>query len=350
MLSSLHRKEELQNKGSLVLSDAFAGELGGSPREVWKAWSSPPFSSLGLQVDIMLCSQPLSSTSQAPWAWGKVGALLHGKQCHICSFPACQSSWWQHKGVPSSCAGCKPPLWQGRKPQLSQAQQRGRCSPGEGGWWCAGVAGRDVQGAVVRPRQSPTGNLGHAQSGFAQPLPKAGPGTSLCPLGPCWDSGADIQGYAGAELSPTAHSCSTIVESLTTERNFSLLICMIFFGEWWSFGLYAFSLICLKSPILGHPNSFSQEKLDSAPGLLRNGCSRAKWSVPVRNWMHNIQRAPGVRGIGLRLAEKSSAWQRITSVQKGPIQLCIPRANTAARWYVQQQASLINFLLSLRTE
>lgn len=34
MLSSLHRKEELQNKGSLVLSDAFAGELGGSPREV----------------------------------------------------------------------------------------------------------------------------------------------------------------------------------------------------------------------------------------------------------------------------------------------------------------------------
>lgn len=59
-------------------------------------------------------------------------------------------------------------------------------------------------------------------------------------------------------------------------EEFSLLICMIFFGERWSFGLSAFSLICLKSPILGHPNSFSQEKLDSAPGLLRNGCSRAK--------------------------------------------------------------------------
>lgn len=160
----------------------------------------------------------------------------------------------------------------------------------------------------------------------------------------------DTQGYAGAGLSPTAHSCFTIIESLTYEEKFFLVDLYDFLWRGLVLWALCFFTHLLKSPILGHPNSSSQEELDSAPGLLRSGCSRGEWSIPVRNWTHNIQCTPGVAEIGLRLEEKSSAWQYITSVQKRTIQFCIPIWNTAARWEVQQYASLINFLFDLRTE
>lgn len=110
--------------------------------------------------------------------------------------------------------GCKPPLWQGREPQLSQAGRReDPAQEREGG----GVAGGDVPGAVVQPRQSPTGILGHAQSGFVQPRDLA-----VSPRN-CSDSAVDIQGSAGAGLSPTAHSCLTIVESSNCREEFFLV-------------------------------------------------------------------------------------------------------------------------------
>lgn len=51
-----------------------------------------------------------------------------------------------------------------------------------------GVLGRQkrmCKEQLSGPKQCPAGDVGHAQSAFAQPLPKVGPGTSLCSPGSC---------------------------------------------------------------------------------------------------------------------------------------------------------------------
>lgn len=166
----------------------------------------------------MLCSQALPSTPGASWARGKVRAALHREQFSS-SFPAYQSSQWQHKGVPSNLGlvAASHPL--GRAGSHSSAKlAEGR--EGEGRWW---------GGRKGRARSScPTKAESHRKSGprsewICSASAKGSPRDLAVSPGDCSDGAVDIQGSAGAGLSPTAHSCLTIVESSNCREEFFLV-------------------------------------------------------------------------------------------------------------------------------
>lgn len=130
------------------------------------------------------------------------------------------SSRWQHKGVcPQQLCWLQATTLAG---QEATAQQKAEeKSQPRGGRVMVCWAGR--KGCAWS--SCPTKAASHRRSGpcsecICSASAKGRLGDLAVSPGPCWDSGADAQGSAGAELSPTAHSCLTIIESLTTERNF----------------------------------------------------------------------------------------------------------------------------------
>lgn len=228
----------------------------------------------------MLCSQPSSCipliTSSVPRPGGGKSSSAWEAALYLQLSSLSETvCWWQQQVhcqqprwlQPTSLAGeeatAQPSPMEGKRPARREGEQ-----------WCAGVTGRSAA-----RRSCPNKMVSHKKSRERLKLTWF----DICqrrtqkPLSVPWGLGETVkQGYAGAELSPTAHSCFTIVESLTYKEEFFLVDLYDFL--WRGIVLWAlcFFTHLLKSPILGHPNSSSQEELDSASGLLRSGCSRAK--------------------------------------------------------------------------
>lgn len=186
-----------------------------------------------------------------------------------------RAHWWQQQACSQQTCWLQPTTLSGEKATAQPSPMEGKHpARREGEQWCAVVPGRSTA-----RRNFPNKMVSHKKSRAHLKLPWF----NICqrqtqgPRSVPWGLVETVkQGYAGAELSPTARSCFTVVESLTHKEEFFLVD--LYDLLWRGLVLWAlcFFTHLLKSPILGHPNFSSQEELDSAPGLLRSGCSRAK--------------------------------------------------------------------------
>lgn len=179
---------------------------------------------LGVITPILLPGPPggysavLPTTVQHPMTMlglGEVRAVLHGKQCHICSLPAVGGS----RGCPQKPCWLQATALAGQEATAQQKAEETSQPRGGRVMVCWGGRKGCARGSCLTRAASHGGSGAHSEC-ICSASAKGRPRDLTVSPGPCWDSGADIQGSAGAELSPTAHSCLTIVESLTTERNF----------------------------------------------------------------------------------------------------------------------------------
>lgn len=147
------------SQDSPVLSDTLAGGHGGSASEVWKAWSSPPLSSLGgssggysvVLPAIVLHLADILGQSFYP---GELRALLQGKHYHTRRFPACQrAQCWHQQSCPRQPRWLQPTALAGQEPAAPPTPWEAH---GEGGQCCnCGVAGRSAGRSCLTKTTSP---------------------------------------------------------------------------------------------------------------------------------------------------------------------------------------------------